>query len=454
MNTPRILSVAELNRLARTALESAIPLLWVGGEVSNLVVAASGHVYFTLKDAQAAVRCVMFRSRAQTIGWRLQNGDKVEANARVTLYEARGDFQLGVESLRRAGSGNLFEAFLRLKEKLEREGLFDSAKKRPLPAYPRTIGLVTSPQAAALRDVVTTLRRRSPQVALILYPTPVQGADAPAKIVAAIEAANRRAAADGCELLILCRGGGSLEDLWAFNDEAVARAIRASRLPVISGVGHETDFTIADFAADLRAPTPTAAAEQAAPERDRLLQRLDDLAWTLRTCQVRRLTTARHRIEVFGGRLIHPAERLKRLAAALAMAGRRLSHGSHRGVDSAGLDLSRLAERLARGRPRIREARHRVDNFQNSLHHAARTLLATHQAQISSLAARLHALDPHAVLERGYALVTGPDGRLLKNAADAELGGRIDVRLALGQLQANVTGRSADSDAAPEKPTR
>jgi exodeoxyribonuclease VII large subunit len=452
--TPKIWSVAELNRLARSTLESAIPLLWVGGEVSNLVVAASGHVYFTLKDAQAAVRCVMFRSRAQTIGWRLANGDKVEANARVTLYEARGDFQLGIESLRRAGSGNLFEAFLRLKEKLEREGLFDPAAKRALPAFPRAVGILTSPQAAALRDVVTTFRRRSPQVRLILYPTPVQGADAPPKIVAAIAAANRRASEDGCELLIVCRGGGSLEDLWAFNDEAVARAIRASALPVISGVGHETDFTIADFAADLRAPTPTAAAEQAAPERDRLLQRLDDLGWTLQTRMHRRIELARHRLELLAGGLTHPAERLHRLSGQLAMAARRMSHGSHRTVADRRTAVFKLAERLSRVRPDCRSARYRIESATERLSRAARAHLAAQHARLAALAARLQAIDPHAVLDRGYALVSLPDGRLLKNAADAELGAAIGVRLAHGQLQATVTARSEPDNSGLPFPTR
>jgi exodeoxyribonuclease VII large subunit len=266
-----VIPVSLLNRLAREQLEAAFPLCWVAGEVSNLSHASSGHVYFSLKDRAAQVRCVMFRSRAQLLGWRLENGQNIEARVLVTLYEARGDFQLNVEAARRAGIGNLYEEFLRRKEKLEREGLFDSAAKRPLPAFPRRIGIVTSLQAAALRDVLSTLGRRAGQVSIVVYPTPVQGDGAAAQIAAAIRCAGERRE---CAVLIVCRGGGSIEDLWAFNDEAVARAIRSCSLPVISGIGHETDFTIADFAADQRAPTPTAAAELAAPERAALLARI------------------------------------------------------------------------------------------------------------------------------------------------------------------------------------
>ncbi|MFP5403699.1 MAG: exodeoxyribonuclease VII large subunit [Gammaproteobacteria bacterium] len=244
-----VLTVSELNRMARRALESQLPLLWVEGEVSNFTRAASGHWYFSLKDANAQVRCVMFRGRNQFADFTPANGDHVEVRALPSLYEARGDFQLGAEQIRRAGAGRLYEAFLKLKARLDAEGLFDPAKKRALPRFPRTLGIVTSPQAAALHDVLTALSRRMPGLPVILYPTPVQGAGAGAQIAAAIRTAGARAE---CDVLLVCRGGGSLEDLWAFNDEAVARAIAMSPMPVVSGVGHETDFTIADFAADLR----------------------------------------------------------------------------------------------------------------------------------------------------------------------------------------------------------
>ena len=271
MQLAPILTVSALNRLARETLEAALPLMWIGGEISNLTRAASGHLYFTLKDGSAQVRCTMWRNRAQLLAFRPQNGMQVEARALVTLYEARGDFQLSVEAVRPAGMGDLFEAFKRLKDKLAAEGLFDAEAKRALPRFPRAIGLITSPAAAALRDVLVTLERRAPQLSIVLYPVPVQGADAAARLTDAVRRASARAHQDGIEALVLVRGGGSLEDLWSFNDEALARALRHCSVPVISGVGHETDFTIADFAADLRAPTPTAAAEMAAPQHTALM---------------------------------------------------------------------------------------------------------------------------------------------------------------------------------------
>ena len=257
-----IISVSTLNRMARSLLENGLPPQWIGGEISNLTLAASGHAYFSLKDASAQVRCVMFRQRMSRLAFTPREGMQVELRGTVTLYEARGDYQIAVDTMREAGLGRLFEAYDRLRRRLAEEGLFDEAHKRALPPHPRAIGIVTSPAAAALRDVVTTLRRRMPSIPLVLYPTPVQGSDAGRQIAQAIATASRR---DEVDVLIVCRGGGSIEDLWAFNEEAVARAIVACRIPVVSGVGHETDTTIADFAADCRAPTPTAAAELVSP---------------------------------------------------------------------------------------------------------------------------------------------------------------------------------------------
>ncbi|HTN66510.1 MAG TPA: exodeoxyribonuclease VII large subunit, partial [Burkholderiaceae bacterium] len=262
--TPAVLSVSALNQAVARMLERNFPLTWVAGEISNFTRASSGHWYFTLKDNAAQVRAVMFKGRAQYAGFTPREGDRVEVRALITLYAARGEFQLSVEAIRRAGVGDLYEAFIRLKEKLAAEGLFDAERKRALPRLPRVIGIVTSPQAAALRDILTTLQRRAPHVAVILYPTPVQGVGAAEKIRAAIELAAHRAE---CDVLLVCRGGGGIEDLWSFNDESVARALVACPMPVVCGIGHETDFTIADFAADLRAPTPTAAAEMAAVPR-------------------------------------------------------------------------------------------------------------------------------------------------------------------------------------------
>jgi len=252
-----ILTVSALTRSVRDLIEHRYPLLWVAGELSNFTLAKSGHAYFVLKDERAQVRCVMFRHRAQQLEWQPRDGMQIEAQALLTLYEPRGDFQLNVETMRRAGLGALFEAFLRLREKLEKEGLFEAEKKRLLPRFPRTIGVITSRDAAALRDVLTTLERRNPSVAVVVFPVRVQGEGAAVEIAAALDLAGRRGE---CDALLLVRGGGSIEDLWAFNEEIVARALRACPIPVVTGIGHETDFTIADFAADQRAPTPTAAA--------------------------------------------------------------------------------------------------------------------------------------------------------------------------------------------------
>src|SRR5262245_59951081 len=267
----RILSVTELLRSVRDTLERRFPLAWVRGELSNLSRAPSGHCYFTLKVGTAQVDCVMFRSRAATLDWEPREGMQVEVRALPTLYEPRGRFQLTVEGMRRAGLGPLYERFLRLKEKLGAEGLFDERLKRELPPFPRAIGVITSLAAAALRDVLTTLARRNPAIEVIVYPVPVQGDGAAERIATMLKRAARRAE---CDVLLLVRGGGSIEDLWPFNEEAVARAIRACPIPVVAGVGHETDFTIADFAADRRAPTPTAAAELASDSRARLLGRV------------------------------------------------------------------------------------------------------------------------------------------------------------------------------------
>jgi exodeoxyribonuclease VII large subunit len=315
---PPVLTVTALNQQVARLLERTFPLIWIGGEISNFTRAASGHWYFTLKDDAAQVRAVMFRGRAQYAGFTPREGDKVEVRALVTLYGARGDYQINVEAIRRAGVGALYEAFMRLKEKLGAEGLFDEARKRPLPLFARTVGIVTSPQAAALRDVLTALRRRVPYVRIVLYPAPVQGQLAAQKIAEAIATASHRREVD---VLLVCRGGGSIEDLWSFNEEAVARAIAACSMPVISGVGHETDFTIADFAADLRAATPTAAAELAATARADWLASLEADAGDLRRAMDRILSDASQGLDNLSRRLLSPSsqiahQRLKLLGMA------------------------------------------------------------------------------------------------------------------------------------------
>ena len=410
----RPIPVGALNRCVRQALERALPLLWVEGEVSNLVRAASGHHYFALKDAEAQVRCVLFRQRAAQLDWTLRDGDAVEVRATPTLYEARGEFQLTIDSVRRAGQGRLYEAFERLKQALDREGLFHAARKRPLPALPRQIGIVTSPAGAALHDVLTTLRRRMPSIPVVIYPTPVQGAGAGARIAAALAAAGARAE---CDVLILCRGGGSLEDLWAFNEEGVARALAACPLPVVSGIGHETDFTIADFVADLRAATPTAAAEQVCPDRQARRQTLRLQAQRLQRAQQRRFETAQQHLDHLARRLVHPGTRLQAQGETLQRLAVRLHQAETAALEQRAWRLERLGSRLAP---------------------AMQARLADWQHRLASPAAALPSLNPHAVLERGYSLVQTGDGTLVRTPRQAPPGTALQITLAGGTLDAHV----------------
>ncbi len=430
-----VIPVSLLNRMARERLESAFPLCWVAGEISNLTYAASGHVYFTLKDAQAQVRCVMYRNRAQLLGWRLANGQRIEARVLVTLYEARGDFQLNVENARQAGTGNLYEEFLRRKARLDAEGLFAPEHKRDLPAFPRRIGLITSPQAAALRDVLTTLRRRAPQVGVVLYPTPVQGAGAAREIVAALRMAGER---KECDLLILCRGGGSLEDLWEFNDEALARAIRACPLPVISGVGHETDFTLADFAADCRAPTPTAAAELAAPARDTLLDTLAAQRRQLQRQWQSALQGRQQALDLLALRLVHPAEQIARQRRQLDHLAHRLGGALAQTCARRRQTLGALGQRLTVARPQTERAARRLDALAHRLDAAGHLALDERRANLARFAAALAHLNPQAVLERGYSLVTDEHGVIVRDSRTLEPNARIAVCFRHGRAEATV----------------
>lgn len=436
-DSARVLRVAELNRLARLAVERALPIGWVTGEISNLTRAPSGHWYFTLKDAEASVRCAMFRNRNQFLDWRPENGMEVEVRAQATLYEPRGDFQLNVEAMRRAGLGALYEAFARLKARLEAEGLFDVARKRPLPPWPKVIGLITSPQAAALRDVLTTLRRRWPAATVILYPSPVQGEAAPAGLIAALrQAAARRE----CDVLLLVRGGGSLEDLWAFNDEALARAIAACPIPVVSGIGHETDFTIADFVADLRAPTPTAAAERITPDRIEVGQHLRHLFARFCRAQERRLQTASQRLDGLTRRLRHPAERIATQRRHLAQWRRRLDLAVREAIRRARLCQAGLSHRLRATSPTPALLRQRLRQERSRLQHAFERRIERQRARLNALSDALSHLNPQAVLDRGFSLVCDSQGRIVRDAAALIPGASLRVRFARGEIDACVTG--------------
>lgn len=396
MNTPlipqQILSVSALNRLARDVLQANFPLFWVSGEISNLTRAASGHWYFSLKDASAQVRCVMFKGRNSFVDFMPRDGDKVEAHATVTLYEARGDFQLTVSFLRQAGLGDLFEAFAQLKRKLQNEGLFDVSRKQPIPDYAKTIGIVTSPDAAALRDVLTTLKRRNPNILVIIYPTPVQGKSAAEKIADAINLANVRQEVD---TLIICRGGGSIEDLWQFNEEIVARAIAACCIPTISGVGHETDFTICDFVADVRAATPTAAAEMACQDSSQLKQQLSILAQQLHRQMQFTLNQLSQRLDFLAQRLISPTQKLSN----------QIDH---------------------------------VQQLQNRLQYAVKQILQHQQQHYKQLKSSIEQLSPQAVLARGYAIVSH-DNKAVTDSAQLQLGQPVHIQLHIGEAQANIT---------------
>lgn len=429
-----VISVARLNRLVRDCLESTFPLTWVSGEISNLTYAASGHVYFSLKDSSAQVRCVMWRNKAQMLGWRLENGQKIEARTLVSFYEPRGEFQLNVEAIRRAGQGDLFEQFTRLKAKLETEGLFSAKLKRALPSHPHALAIVTSPQAAALRDVLSTLRRRAPHIRVDLYPTPVQGEGAGEKIAEALRLAGNSA----CEAIILCRGGGSIEDLWSFNEEIVARAIRASGLPVVVGVGHETDFTIADFAADLRAPTPTAAAELLSPNRDELLARLRQLQLQLKRQVDRSISQRAQQLDWLANRLTHPAAKLKLQKQGVEQLGERLKRAVISQMLHCQHALDSRQQALYAARPRYEAAKEGLKHLQYRLSNASNQQISRPTTKLNSLSMSLNQLDPHAVLKRGYALAISPDGKAVRDATQLSKGTALHLSFAHGAAEVTV----------------
>ena len=439
----QVITVSALNQAVSRLLERSFPLTWIAGEISNFTRASSGHWYFTLKDDGAQVRAVMFRGRSQFAGFTPREGDKVEVLALVTLYGPRGDYQINVEAIRRAGVGQLFEAFMRLKERLTAAGWFDEDRKRPLPMFARTIGIVTSPQAAALRDVLTALRRRAPHVNIVLYPTLVQGQGAAERIAEQINTASQRAE---CDVLIVCRGGGSIEDLWSFNEEAVAWAIVNCSMPVISGVGHETDFTIADFAADLRAATPTAAAELAATPRGDWLASLRADATDLRRAMRRAVNDASQTLDNISRRLLSPSaqirqQRLKLLALSTAM-----MHANRAPLNQSRHALDKLSGRLAARRPDLRAVRSELGALQHRSAVCMAGQLRQKRESLNAMAAQLEMLNPQRTLERGYAIVTNRDGVILRSPAQLKPRDSVTIRLAEGSAQVEVAGVQAALD--------
>ncbi len=433
--TTPVLTVSELNSAAAKILEHSFPMLWVSGEISNFTKAASGHWYFTLKDNNAQVRSVMFRGKAQSVGFIPKDGDKVEIRAIVTLYTARGEFQLNVEAMRHAGMGNLYEAFLRLKAKLGTEGLFNEDRKRNLPVFPRTIGIVTSPKAAALRDILTTLSRRAPHVNLILYPTPVQGEEAATKIAAAITLASVRAE---CDILLVCRGGGSIEDLWCFNEEIVARAIAACAIPTISGVGHETDFTIADFAADVRAPTPTGAAEMASRAHRDWMDNLEALASHLQMAMKRLLRNASQDTDLLARRLTSPTAYIEREKIRLQSLVVKLTHTNDTILASSHYQLSHLGTRLKAQLPDTRHYRSQLETALHQMKSGIDSLIKQRKQEIASLASQLELLSTKRTLERGYAIMSDKNGRIIRSPLHLPVRKPVSVQLASGSAQISI----------------
>ena len=392
-NEAKVFSVKEINRLVRELLEQSFPSFWISGEISNFISASSGHWYFSLKDDEAQVRCTMFKNKNMAADWVPKNGEKIEAKCFIGLYEARGEYQLNIELIRHAGIGLLSEAFNQLKEKLLKEGLFETSRKKLIPQFPKSIGIITSPTGAAIEDILITLKRRSPHIPIFIYPSLVQGKEAPLAIIKAIETANIRME---CDVLILARGGGSIEDLWAFNEEIVARAIVASKIPTITGVGHETDTTIADFVSDLRAPTPTGAAE---------------------------LVTS-HTVELIKTIQVYKNQLNKVMAGVIRELMQKIDY---------------LEKRLISPRQQIQRQKEQIHQYIQRINQSMKNAMIQYRLNIDKLKLNLDHLSPHAVLSRGYSIITNVDGQIVNNANQLKLDDKIRIQLNHGQADATIS---------------
>ncbi len=441
-----IFSVSQLNRRARQLLETHIPLLWVEGELSNVSIPSSGHWYFTLKDDQAQVRCAMFRNRNMAVRFRPQQGQHVLVRARVSLYEGRGDYQIIAEHMEEAGAGALQRAFEQLKATLAAEGLFDPTHKKPLPSIPKRIGVITSPTGAAIRDILSVLERRFPAVPVSVIPVAVQGKEAAPQLVRALELANRSGLFD---VIILARGGGSLEDLWPFNEEMVARAIYASQIPVVSGVGHEVDFTIADFVADLRAPTPTAAAELITPDGEDWLDKFIGFEVLLEEAMARKLRHLQQKLDWLRQRLRHPRQHLQQQAQRLDNLELRLKNQIHKQLTNSDNRLRQLQIRLQAKHPgtQVKLLLAKVEQMRNRLERCLRQSLQHKRERFAQAHRLLNTLNPLQTLDRGYALVTRLDnGELIHNSQQLTPGDQVKTRLADGEFIARVESIHPDTD--------
>ena len=430
-----VITVSALNQAVAQLLERNIPLTWVSGEISNFTRATSGHWYFTLKDSAAQVKAVMFRGRAQYADFAPREGDKVEVRALVSLYTPRGDYQINVEAIRRAGVGNLYEAFLQLKEKLTKEGLFDPERKRPIPVFIKCIGIVTSLQAAALRDLLTTLKRRAPHVNVILYPTPVQGDGAAEKIAQAIATASSR---EECDVLLVCRGGGSIEDLWSFNAEIVARTIAHCSMPVISGVGHETDFTIADFAADLRAPTPTAAAELATRTRAEWMWQIGQFQQHLQRSMQRQLSTKIQTLDWTARRMLSPMATITNKRLQLQACIQRMRFETQTHLQSELSRLGQLQTRMTGSRPKLSLHHLHLVAAQRRLSDGYGRFLQDKKNTLNSMTSQLELLNPQRTLERGYTILSDSKGKLIRASHDIKPNSFINIRTATDSAEVGI----------------
>ena len=442
---PRALTVSELNHQARHLLESSFMQVWVEGELSGFSRPSSGHWYFSLKDQKCQIRCAMFRGANQRIRTLPREGDQIRIRGKVTLYENRGDFQIIVEHLEPAGLGALQQAFEALKARLQGEGLFDPARKKPIPATPRHIGVITSPTGAAIHDILTVLKRRCPAIPITLYPTAVQGQAATADIVQAIDRAQRHGLAD---VLIIGRGGGSLEDLWCFNEEAVARAIAACPIPTVSAVGHEVDVTIADFVADLRAPTPSAAAEKISPDQQDWLRRLAEQQGRLGQSARRLLQRLDNQLGHLSARLRDPRRELLEKAQRMDELELRLNKAIRNRLDQQKQKTDYLLQRMSAQSPRrtLKTASEQTQQLEERLTLAARHLLRQKDERLQHIAQTLHVVSPLATLGRGYAIVRDDQGRIVRKAGDLETGDQITARLGRGSVSAQVTEINSSSE--------
>lgn len=433
-----IFSVSQLNRRAKQLLETHMPLLWVSGEISNLSQPSSGHWYFSLKDDRAQVRCAMFKNANQRLRWQPQSGKQVLVRARVSIYEGRGDYQLIVEHMEDAGAGALQEAYEKLKLKLDQEGLFDSTKKRPLPLFPKHIGIITSPTGAAIHDILAVLERRYPIAPVSIIPSPVQGEGAAKELTTSLKKAINF---NHFDLLIITRGGGSIEDLWAFNDEELARAIAACPIPIISAVGHEIDFTICDFVADLRAPTPSVSAELATPDIEEYQLAVDSFHQQLLKIYAAQLTVKQKQLEFLTKRLRHPGERIKHQKSNIENAENALIKAMRNRLERHKEKIETLNKRRTRSHPAKLIDTHKTTLKQLNARHgkAIKQRVEHYQNELRLKAQILNAVNPLDILSRGYSVASDTEGKILRDTENLNLGDTINTQLADGRIVSQIS---------------